>query len=414
MIRYVVTLFFLLLLSPAMAKSWGEEMPDFKNGRHNNLDSLVVSFYNNNLFPSYSDFAGEFILNDSTFVASARNMPDSVYMKRLGMLNSAIHLPYNDVVRNYITVYTNPKGSFKYILGRAQYYMPMFEEELFRNDMPTELKMLPVIESALNPSAVSPMGAAGLWQFMYATGKYYGLKQDSFIDQRLDPRASTRAACKYLKDLYRIYGDWTLALAAYNCGPGNVNKALARAGNAKSYWDIYYLLPAETRGYVPAFIAATYAYTFYKAHDMTIAPVSYPILTDTIMVSNRNIHFKQISSTLNISDQTLRALNPAYRLDIVPAKLESYPLVLPMDLIGEYINREPEILAKDSLFQKELAVKNVATPRNSGTITHTVKKGEYLGAIARKYKVTVTNLKKWNGIKSDNSLRIGQRLKIVR
>ncbi|MEG2493865.1 MAG: lytic transglycosylase domain-containing protein, partial [Rikenellaceae bacterium] len=238
--KYVVTLFFILLLSPSMARSWGEESPDFRNSKTNNLDSLVVSFYNDNLFQSYSDFAGEFILNDSTFVASSRNVPDSVYIKRLGMLNSAIHLPYNNVVRNYITVYTNPKGSFKYILGRAQYYMPIFEEELFRNNMPTELKMLPVIESALNPTAMSPMGAAGLWQFMYSTGKYYGLKQDSFIDQRLDPRAATRAACRYLKDLYRIYGDWTLALAAYNCGPGNVNKALARASNAKSYWDIYY------------------------------------------------------------------------------------------------------------------------------------------------------------------------------
>lgn len=402
------------LLSTAHAANWGDsEANVLRVERASLLDSLVASYYHE-VYTSYDEFAHEMILNDSTFISSSRALPDSVYAKRLSMLNSVIQLPYNDVVKNYISVYTNPRGSFKKIMGRAEYYIPMFEEELYRQGLPTELKILPIIESALNPTAVSRMGAAGLWQFMYATGKHYGLKQTSFMDQRMDPRESTKAACRYLKDLYNIYGDWTLALAAYNCGPGNVNKALKRANNPKSYWDIYFLLPRETRGYVPAFIAATYAYTFHKAHDLDIEPVQHPIVTDTVVISNKLLHFKQISSTINVSDETLRALNPCYIKDIVPAKNNPYVLVLPVETMGEFISNEQEIYAKDSLYLKEY--KNIAnldleTNRN---IIHTVRKGEYLGLIARKYNVSVANLKRWNGIKNEKSLQVGQKLKILR
>ncbi|MBE9488102.1 MAG: transglycosylase SLT domain-containing protein [Bacteroidetes bacterium] len=415
--KKIFILFTLLFSTNAYAfdYNWGkEDSHGFQDVKGVEIDSLVESFYTD-IFKSYNEFSEELLQVDSlkTFVL-AKNVPDSVYANRLDMLNSPINLPYNNIVRRYINVYTNPRGSFKIILGRAQYYMPMFEEELYRMGLPTELKMLPVIESALNPSVVSPMGAAGLWQFMYATGRYYGLRQDYFVDQRLDPRASTKAACRFLKDLYKIYGNWTLALAAYNCGPGNVNKALRRVPGAKTYWDIYYYLPTETRGYVPAFIGATYAYTFYKAHDLNIVSVKHPVVTDTVMIVNKNMHFKQVTSTIDISEQTLRNLNPSYRENIVPAKLTKYPLVLPVSIIADFITHQDEIMAKDSIYLKKYLGKNLSAPKDRGFIYHRVKSGEYLGMISRKYHVPTAKIRRWNHIKNDKHLKIGQKLKIYK
>ena len=341
--------------------------------------------------------------------------PDSVYVRRLRDLVSPVQLPYNYIVKGYIDRYTNVRsGTISRILGMSQYYFPLIEEELIKAGLPVELRALPIIESALSPTAVSPMGAAGLWQFMPATGKVYGLEVNSLVDERCDPVLSTRAACRYLKDLYTLYKDWTLAIAAYNCGPGNVNKALARAGDgSRTFWDIYDFLPRETRGYVPAFIGASYAYAYHKLHGIEFTEPPLPLATDTIRV-DRLLHLGQVSSTIDIPMETLRQLNPQYKLDIVPATTKTYSLVLPQRYVCRYIQQQDSIFAKDSAYLKEyMNPANLEKKRQqrSGTI-YTVKKGDTLGAIARKYRVTTAQLMRWNGIKNANKLRLGQKIRI--
>ena len=233
------------------------------------------------------------------------------------------------------------------MLGLSEYYFPMFEEALDRYDLPLELKYLPIIESALNPKALSRAGACGLWQFMYGTGKQMKLEISSFVDDRRDPVKATDAAARYLKSLYGIYGDWHLAIAAYNCGPGNVNRAIRRAGGKTNYWQIYYRLPRETRGYVPAFIAASYVMNYYEAHNLTPQLPEFPTQTDTIFV-NDYLHFDQIAATLGIEKEQLQALNPKYRRDVVPAKKDRlYSLVLPEDKINEFIDKDTLVFAHD-------------------------------------------------------------------
>jgi membrane-bound lytic murein transglycosylase D len=249
---------------------------------------------------------------------------------------------------------------------------------------------------------------------MPATAKAYGLEVNTMIDERYDPYKSTKAACRYLKDLYNMYNDWSLAIAAYNCGQGNVNKAIARAGdNPESFWDIYWHLPSETRGYVPAFIGATYAYAYHKAHDITYAEPPMPVAVDTIQV-DRIMHLGQVSSTIDVSAETLKMLNPQYRLDIIPATTKCYTLVLPTNRISEYISRQDSILAKDSTFLKEyinpdVVAKKMITP---AFIYHKVKSGETLCGIAHKYRVTTKQIMTWNGLKNANRISIGQRLRI--
>lgn len=249
---------------------------------------------------------------------------------------------------------------------------------------------------------------------MPATGKVYGLEVNSLVDERCDPVLSTRAACRYLKDLYTLYKDWTLAIAAYNCGPGNVNKALARAGDgSRTFWDIYDFLPRETRGYVPAFIGASYAYAYHKLHGIEFTEPPLPLATDTIRV-DRLLHLGQVSSTIDIPMETLRQLNPQYKLDIVPATTKTYSLVLPQRYVCRYIQQQDSIFAKDSAYLKEyMNPANLEKKRQqrSGTI-YTVKKGDTLGAIARKYRVTTAQLMRWNGIKNANKLRLGQKIRI--
>ena len=234
-------------------------------GFSNNLDSLLNLWYIQQALDTNNFVDGVDI--DSVGIHS--NIPDSVYINRLAQINSIIDLPFNSIVRSYINVYTQKKRDrVEVMLGLTDYYFPIFEEILDLYQLPTELRMLPVIESALNPRAVSRVGATGLWQFMYGTGRMYKLTINSYVDERRDPIASSHAAARFLKDLYSIYKDWTLVIAAYNCGPGNVNKAIRRSGGKRNYWDIYYYLPRETRGYVPAFIAATYALTYHKEHNL--------------------------------------------------------------------------------------------------------------------------------------------------
>lgn len=330
-------------------------------------------------------------------------------------LASPIQLPYNSIVRGYINRYTDSRyGTISRILGMSQYYFPLIEDELLKEGLPIELRALPIIESALSVTAVSPMGAVGLWQFMPSTGKSYGLEVNSLVDERRDPVRSTQAACRYLKDLYAIYKDWSLAIAAYNCGPGNVNKALARAGEkSRTFWDIYDYLPRETRGYVPAFIGASYAYAYHRQHGIELTEAPIPLATDTVRI-DRIMHLQQIASTIDVPIETLRQLNPQYKLDIIPATTKPYTLVLPQRSLTQYVANEPAILAKDSLYLKEyINPANLDKKRQerSGTV-YTVKKGDTLGAIARRYRVTTAQLMRWNNIKSAHKLRIGQRLRI--
>lgn len=381
-------------------------------------DSMLVALQERRARVAYDQFFTQFIDIEEVDVP-AGNIPDSVYEQRLRAILSPIQMPYNDVVKRYIITYTTSrKAMMSNILARSQYYFPMIEQELDRNGLPVELRMLPVIESALSPTAISRVGATGLWQFMYTTGKAYGLEITSFIDQRRDPVASTKAACRYLKDLYDIYGDWTLAIAAYNCGPGNVNKAIKRAGGeAGSFWDIYPYLPKETRGYVPSFIAATYAYTYHYHHDITPGESQLPLATDTVMIC-RPMHFEQISSTLPIPTEIIRSLNPQYKLDIIPATNKSYPLILPMAEIGNYIDNESRINAKDTVYMAQYLRPSNLDPNKKvfslESFTYRVKSGDTLSGIAKKHHVTVSQLMKWNNLKSADKLRIGQKLEIYR
>ena len=373
-------------------------------------DSLVAVWRERQCGDSYQEFFDNYILVDSTAESTT---PDSVYIQRLRALVSPIQLPYNNIVRGYINRYTDSRyGTISRILGMSQYYFPLIEDELLKEGLPVELRALPIIESALSTTAVSPMGAVGLWQFMPSTGKSYGLEVNSLVDERRDPVRSTQAACRYLKDLYAIYNDWSLAIAAYNCGPGNVNKAIARSGG-KNFWEIYDYLPRETRGYVPAFIGASYAYAYHRQHGIEPTEAPIPLSVDTVRI-NKLMHLRQISSTIDLPIETLRQLNPQYKLDIIPATTKPYTLVLPQRYVMQYIAHEPEIQAKDSMYLKEyINPANIDKKRQerSGSV-YVVKKGDTLGAIARRYRVTTAQIMRWNKLKSAHKLRIGQRLRI--
>ena len=377
-------------------------------------DSLVAVWHERQQAEAFTEFFDRFVLEDSTATAEIPDpVLDTLYAERLRALVSPIPLPYNYIVKGYINRYINPRyGTISRILGLSQYYFPIIENALLREELPIELRALPIIESALQPTAVSPVGAVGLWQFMPSTGKSYGLEINSLVDERRDPVRATEAACRYLKDLYAIYNDWTLAIAAYNCGPGNVNKAIARSGG-KTFWDIYDYLPRETRGYVPAFIGATYGYAYHRLHNIEPAETPLPLATDTLHV-NRILHLGQISSTIDIPLETLRELNPQYKLDIIPATTKSYTLTLPQHSVADYIAHEQEIFAKDSAYLKEyINPANLDKKRQQRTGTvYVVKRGDTLGAIARRYRVTTAQIMRWNGIKNAHKLRIGQRLRI--
>ncbi|MDD4246101.1 MAG: transglycosylase SLT domain-containing protein [Dysgonamonadaceae bacterium] len=345
---------------------------------------------------------------------------DSVYMQRLYDLPTVMELSYNSVVRSYIEMYTKKRRELvSYMLSLGEYYYPMFEEALDRYDLPLELKYLPVIESALNPVAVSRMGATGLWQFMLQTGKLYKLEVNSLVDERRDPYKATEAAARYLNDLYQIYEDWNLVIAAYNCGPGNVNKAIARSGGKRDYWDIYYKLPRETRGYVPAFIAANYVMNYYDEHRICPQESSNDFIAlDTVHVTDE-VHFKQISAVLDIPIDQIRRYNPQFKRDIIPGNHKSYALVLPTQEVYAFISNKDEIVNHNkSLYlthrKQTLNSLNDGLASNGNVLNtyYRVKKGDTLGAIARRNGTTVSRLQQMNGMKS-TKLSIGRRL-IVR
>ncbi|MBQ6723325.1 MAG: transglycosylase SLT domain-containing protein [Paludibacteraceae bacterium] len=348
-------------------------------------------------------------------------LPDSVYKARLQALPCVIELPYNERVRAFILRYVkrNPKQVAR-MMRMSEYYFPLFEETLGRYNLPYELENLPVIESALNPMARSHVGAAGLWQFMPGTAKLYGLEVNSLVDERMDPVKSTEAACRFLSSMYAIYHDWNLVIAAYNCGAGNVNKAIRRAGGKRDFWSIYPYLPRETRNYVPIFIAANYAMNYGQEHGICKAPIEKTMLTDTILTTRR-MHLQQVSQNLDIDMNELRRLNPQYSRDILPGGT-AYALCLPAEKVGLFIDQEEAIIAykADSLINNRRAEIDLAKVtsingayRVNGVTYYTIKKGDTLSGIAKKFHCTVKQLKQWNNLTSDN-IREGKKLKICK
>ncbi len=345
---------------------------------------------------------------------------DSIYIDRLQRMPTIMEMPYNEVIRKFIDFYTGKlRNQVAFMLSASNFYMPIFEEALDAYNLPLELKYLPIIESALNPSAVSRAGAAGLWQFMLATGRRYGLQVNSLVDERRDPIKATWAAARYLRELYDIYHDWNLVIAAYNCGPGNINKAIRRAGGKSDYWQIYNYLPRETRGYVPAFIAANYTMTYYCKHNICPMETNIPAATDTIMV-NRNIHFQQIADLCNIPLEEIKSLNPQYKRNIIPGETGLQTLRLPQQTVSTFIEKQDTICQhrQAELFKNRRIVAASNTRGKSsgvagkGELTyHKIRRGENLGSIARRYGVSVANLKRWNGL-TNNNITAGKRLKI--
>ena len=374
------------------------------------IDSLVEMWNVLHMEQAEANYFGKFAMTDSI-----PSLPvDTLYKRRLQDMVSPVHLPYNYIVRNFIEQYLNGRWSpLSRVLALSKYYFPIIEEELMAAGLPLELRYLPIIESNLSIRATSRMGAVGLWQFMPATGKNLGLEINSLVDERCDVLKSTKAACRFLAYLYKVYGDWTLAIAAYNCGPGNVSRAIARAGSeCRTYWDIYDHLPRETRGYVPKFIAAAYAYNYHKEHNVKAMATPECVSSDTVMV-HRVMHLGQVASTLNIPLETLRELNPQYKIDIVPATTKSYSLRLPTRYCTEFIENEAEIYAKDSLYLKEyINPANLEKKRAEGVgYIYTVRSGDNLGLIAKRNRCTVKEIMKWNKL-SSTLIRPGQKLRI--
>lgn len=411
------------------ANGGGEEVIELPEGMTLNTDSLIREWH-----------AEKYLYPDTTCLNPDYNPPfaPEVFKERLSRIPAVMELPYNDIVQKFIDQYTGRlRRSVSYMLGAGNFYVPLFEEALDFYGLPLELKYLPVIESALDPTAVSRAGAVGLWQFMLATGKRYDLTVNSLVDERRDPIKSTWAAAKYLRDLHKIFGDWNLVIAAYNCGPSAVNKAIHRAHGSRDYWTIYPYLPKETRGYVPAFIAANYVMNYYCEHNICPMKTKIPDTTDTIMV-NRDVHFEQISALCGIDIEGLRALNPQYRRDIVPGHSSPCAIRLPQPTLTAFIANEDSIFnyKADSLFARrstveaaeaETTTKRTTTRRSSRTYSRrsrttkksrrkttrsaTVRRGDTLSEIAERNGTTVSKLRRINKIKGDR-IKPGQKIRV--
>ncbi len=379
-------------------------------------DSLINSFYLRQF--AHSRLLSSKELNLDEFDA----LSDSVIAKRLSSLHTVIPMTFNSEVRSYIRFYLKYMSRrLDVMLSLGQYYYPMFEDALSRYGVPEELKYLTIVESAMNPMATSRVGAAGLWQFMYSTGKLYGLEVNSVVDERRDVYKSTYAAAHFLSDLYKVFGDWQLAIAAYNCGPGNINKAIARSGGKRDFWEIYYFLPRETRGYIPAFIAATYVMNYYREHGLRPVEVKAPVRTDTLMLSS-DVLLQYVEQYAGVADEELRTLNPQYRADYIPASSGQYSLCLPTNKMPLFIANQDSIYvhSQDSLSRRPLTVEPVKVKGANGNGKgkkggegryHTVKKGETLSSVSRQYGISVQKLKQLNGLKRDQ-INVGQRLKV--
>lgn len=382
------------------------DMPEYM---YQEIDSMLNCWQARNLLNK---------LNTPVDTTENIKISDTIYAERLQSMPTIVKMPYNRVVRSCIDSYTTKNRSLvAYMLGISEFYMPIIEEEIDRAGIPHELKYLPIIESALNPKAVSRVNAKGLWQFIFSTAKTYGLKSNNYIDERFDPIKSTKAAIRYLADLYKLFGKWELAIAAYNCGPGNVKKAIVRSGGKTDFWDIYYFLPRETRGYLPMFIAANYIMTFHKEHGIQPLEPKTTITTDTVLIS-KNLHFKQISEVCGADIEEIRALNPQYIKDIIPGENEPYVLRLSNNLVTDFLANEDSIYKhkeKEFFPRESIASMLKQAKENNGGIgtlkRHKIKSGETLGSIALKYRVTVKQIMKWNGLKNSN-IRAGKYLNI--
>jgi membrane-bound lytic murein transglycosylase D len=425
-----------------------EELIEFPEAMTYDLDSLL------NLYMSktYLGTPGDCEMKNEN-----PTYPREVYIERLSRIPSVMELAYNDIVQRFIDRYSGRlRYSVSYLLGAANFYIPIFEEALETYQLPLELKYLPIIESALNPKAVSRAGAAGLWQFMPGTGKQYGLELNSLVDERRDPVKSSYAAARYLRDLYKIFGDWNLVIAAYNCGPENINKAIRRYRAAKGrtqedetitaadkdYWQIYPYLPAETRGYVPAFIAANYIMTYYCEHNICPMTTNLPAQTDTVMV-HRDVHLEQIAGVIGTNIDLLKSLNPEYRRDIVPGNTKPSPIRLPLADSGKFIDNEDSIYnyrTSELLTKRAVVDVNDDVPtfsrskrsysrrsarngsrrsarnsrrgsRSSSRGSVTIQKGQTLSQIAKRNSTTVEKLRRLNGIKGNN-IQAGKKLRV--
>jgi len=417
---FLILICFTCISGPGIAQNTQDTPPIEDNySLVDKLDSLLIDWYK-----TYStDSAYLFCVNKTSNIIT--ELPDTIYRDRLAALVSPIPLTYNSAVLNYINKYiSRGKWFIPDLLGKAQYYFPMFEEVLDRYQLPLELKYLTIVESALNPNAVSRAGATGIWQFMLQTGRKYNLEVNSYVDERRDPYLETIAAAKYLKDLYDIYGDWHLAIASYNCGPGTINNAIRRSGGKTNYWEIAKYLPYETRNYVPAFIAMNYIFNYYGEHGFTPCPSGIPMHVDTVMISEE-LPFSKIAGIIQVDIEELRLLNPQYRKDYIPARNRHYPLRLRTELVGSFIALEDSIYKKDSLmFDKEPVVITAdesyedsytpaTQPANTEKLVYTVKSGDILGYISSWYSVSVSDIKSWNGLYSNN-LQIGQKIIIYK
>jgi membrane-bound lytic murein transglycosylase D len=412
---FLITIFFTVLNANALSISDTIIIKSDYSGERitQDLDSLISTWY---VKIAIKNNPGEFQSDTIGLQYS-----DSVYISRLSKINSIISLRFNNIIRNHIHVYTvKQRDKFSAVLGLKDYYFPMIEDVFDSYGLPAELKYMAVIESALNPNAVNRhSGATGLWQFMYSTGHMYGLTINSVVDERRDPVKATHAAAKYIKDLYSIYDDWILVIAAYNCGPGNVNKAIKRSGNKKDYWDIYYRLPRETRGYIPQYVAAAYAINYYPEHGIQPLTLNIPVATDTIMV-NKDIHLAQISEVMGIPLGELRALNPQYRTGLVPGSSKPQVLTLPMNHLSDFIDLNDTIRGykSDVYLNKSTRIADPtrtsylpADIKGKTKVIYTVQEGDNLGYISEWYRVGLSDLRNWNNIYR-NTIRVGQKLVI--
>jgi peptidoglycan lytic transglycosylase D len=440
MLRLTICIFFIVSIIPVFSQDTIGHGADDKPGNTENqmiieaIDSLTNLLYHSGTFVVDTNYASKF-KKDEIPVYS-----DSVYAYRLSQLSSPIDLTYNETVRKYIDMYlVYKRGQVAKMVGLSKLYFPSFEQILDKHNLPLEFKYLPIIESALNPHAVSRVGATGLWQFMYPTGKLYQLNINSYIDERRDPELSTEAAASFLTDLFELYGDWSLALAAYNCGPGNVNKAIRRSGGKTTYWGIRNYLPRETRGYVPAFIAATYVMNYYEEHNIIpLIPEIDLSSLDTIMI-HREVALKTLSEHLGVDEDELSFYNPSLKRNKIPATTNGYALKVPYDKIALYdeakdsifaatsasvtkpVNSSPQFTtAKTYTKSKSSGSKSkkkysynsyVPDIKNKTKLIYTVKSGDNIGFIAEWYNIKSSDLKYWNNIHGSR-IYVGRKLKV--